>query len=313
MNSVTEVVIVLISFACRHLTAESAALLHAPQQLVWRTSYEQHSASAQSDTGSHSYSYSRTVQRGPDGAGYAHAEGHYSSPQGSQGFSQAHYSRGGLKNLATHLERRDKSPLEVLREEDHWCRDRLPSCRTWTHDCQKSKSVYLACPRSCGQCNSQSEQSRDLTPGQLQETVLPPEPLRQSLHPQLDSGGQLVVIEQKQQQQQQQQQSHLRHYPQQQQQQNRPRLRQQQPAEDRQLLPAPAEGLHLAQQRHPGRDGDSKVMKVFLSHPSAAQIEVPNGGHSKSFRKSEATRRMTPMTSGSLRHRVQEVQLDVDG
>lgn len=84
MNSVTEAVIVLISFACRHLTAESAAVLHAPQQLVWRTSYEQHSASAQSDTGSHSYSYSRTVQRGPDGAGYAHAEGHYSSPQGSQ-------------------------------------------------------------------------------------------------------------------------------------------------------------------------------------------------------------------------------------
>ena len=35
--------------------------------------------------------------------------------------------------------RRGPSPLDLLRADTHWCRDRLPSCRTWKHKCQKVK------------------------------------------------------------------------------------------------------------------------------------------------------------------------------
>ncbi|KAL8582214.1 hypothetical protein ACOMHN_004133 [Nucella lapillus] len=75
--------------------------------------------------------------------------------------------------------RRSQSPLEVLRADTHWCRDRLPSCRIWTRDCQKSKAVYLACPRTCGHCGRNKDKEK---PNALRDRP-PPSPQSPPPHP----------------------------------------------------------------------------------------------------------------------------------
>ena len=38
-------------------------------------------------------------------------------------------------------QRRGPSPLDILRADNHWCRDRLPSCRAWKPRCFRVKCL----------------------------------------------------------------------------------------------------------------------------------------------------------------------------
>ncbi|XP_070183609.1 uncharacterized protein [Littorina saxatilis] len=140
---------------------------------------------------------------------------------------QAQYARAGIER-AQRLEReryakaredrarsRRPSPLDVLRADNHWCRDRLPSCTTWIRQCSQSKAVFISCPRTCGQCNKDlSNDNNDDNDDNKDDTNndshdLKPTPLRD----QRQSRQQLRQQKQQQRRQQQQKQPHRQRSP----------------------------------------------------------------------------------------------------